>query len=90
MSGPTQHGVFYAIKNLLPGDVISITRGDGKVLTYAVVTSKTYDADNVDMAAALTPIQAGRSGLNLITCTGKLDGSQTHFMQRVMVFAVLR
>ncbi len=90
VSGPTQHGVFYSIKTLVPGDAINIIRGDGKVFVYVVVTSKTYDADRVDMAAALTPIRAGTPGLNLITCTGKLDSSQAHFAQREVVFAALK
>ena len=88
VSGPTQNGVFYGIKNLVKGDKITIQRGDGTVFTYDVVSSKVYDAGNVDMTAALTPAVAGKPGLNLITCTGKLDSTKTHFQQRVLVFAV--
>ncbi|HSW99110.1 MAG TPA: class F sortase [Candidatus Saccharimonadales bacterium] len=87
VSGPTQNGVFYGIKNLVKGDKITVQRGDGQVFTYDVTGSKVYDAGDVDMAAALTPAVAGKAGLNLITCTGKLDSSKTHFQQRVLVFA---
>ncbi len=87
VSGPTHNGVFYGLKTLQPGDKIQIARGDGTVLHYTVVTSKTYDADNVDMAAALTPITAGESGLNLITCTGKVNSTNNGFLSRLVVFA---
>jgi len=87
VSGPTQSGVFYNLKKLVAGDKITVERGDGKIYTYSVVMSKTYDADKVDMAAALTPVTSGKSGLNLITCAGKLDASGTHFQQRTIVFA---
>ena len=87
VSGPTQNGVFYGIKTLKPGDQINVERGDGKIFNYKVVTSKTYAADSVDMSAALAPITPGKSGLNLITCTGQLDRSTSEFKQRVVVFA---
>ena len=81
--------MFYGIKNLQPGDTITVVRGDGKSYDYTVVTTKVYDANSVDMQAAVTPITQGKAGLNLITCTGKLDSTDTHFMQRVVVFASL-
>ncbi len=87
VSGPTQNGVFYNLKSLTAGDLIQLERGDGKVLTYKVMASKTYKADQVDMAAALTPVVPGVPGLNLITCGGQLDSSKTHFEDRVVVFA---
>jgi len=89
VSGPTRHGVFYGLKTLQAGDKIQITKGDGTVLSYSVVTSKTYDADNVDMAAALVPITAGKSGLNLISCTGKVNSQGNGFLSRIVVFAQL-
>ncbi len=88
VSGPTQNGVFYGLKTLKPGDKIVVVRGDGQRFSYSVVTSKVYDADAVDMAAALTPVTAGKNGLNLITCTGKLNSTATGFQQRILVFAV--
>lgn len=87
VSGPTKDGVFINLKKLKAGDAITLERGDGKLLTYKVVTTKTYDADKVDMAAAMTPVTAGKPGLNLITCTGKVDSSGNHFQQRLVVFA---
>lgn len=86
--GPTQPGVFVGLKKLQKGDKISLERGDGKIFTYSVVTSKTYAADKVDMGAALSSIAPGKPGLNLITCTGEIDKQTNHYKDRLIVFAV--
>lgn len=86
VSGPTQNGVFYKLKQLKKGSKITLERGDGKIFSYTVVDMRVYDADKVDMAAALTPITPGKPGLNLITCTGKVASSGTDFVQRLVVF----
>lgn len=84
------HGVFHDLKNLLPGDNIQIVRGDGTILNYSVVTIRYYSDTNVDMAAALSPITPGKSGLNLITCAGKENPGTITFNQRLVVFAELK
>jgi sortase (surface protein transpeptidase) len=89
VSSWTTNGVFYGIKNLVAGDSISIERGDGTKLNYAVVKSTTYPADEVDMASLMKPVTVGKSGLNLITCGGKYDANSGEFTQRIAVYAVL-
>ncbi len=90
VSGPTQKGVFYNIKNLKPGDLIKIERGDGKTYSYKVTGTTAYDADNVDMAKLMTSSVPGKAGLNLITCGGKFNSKTNKFEQRIVVFAVLQ
>lgn len=87
VSGPTKHGVFYDLHKLVKGDVIEVERGDGTKFSYRVVASKVYDVDKVDMTAALTPVTAGKAGLNIITCDGDIDTSGRHYTQRRIVFA---
>lgn len=87
--GPTTPGVFYGLKDLVAGDNIEVERGDGKKFTYKVVKSETYDANNVDMNAALVSAEQGRPGLNLITCTGNVNYAESSYDQRIIVFAVL-
>ena len=87
VSSWTTDGVFYHIKDLKPGDTVQVERGDGKVLTYKVVKSQTYAYDKVDMAAAITPVTAGKQGLNMITCAGKVIPGTNEFDQRIVVFA---
>jgi sortase (surface protein transpeptidase) len=87
VSSWTTHGVFYGLKNLVAGDTIQIVRGDGVVLNYQVVRTQAYDANNVDMKAAMTPVTNGKPGLNLITCTGQIQKGTSQFNKRLIVFA---
>lgn len=87
VSSWTSRGVFYGIKNLVTGDTIQVQKGDNSTLTYKVVKTQVYDAANVDMRAAMQPVTAGKSGLNLITCTGQVKKGTSEFNQRVIVFA---
>lgn len=81
------HGVFYDLKKLVAGDSISIERGDGTILAYRVTKKETYDADKVDMAATLAPINPAKPGLNLITCAGNVVKGTNDFDKRIVVFA---
>ena len=86
VSSWSSHGVFYGLKNLVPGDTMSIERGDGKVFNYEVVKTQVYDANNVDMTAAVTPVTKGTPGLNLISCDGTVKPGTNEFNQRIVVF----
>ena len=81
------NGVFYELKKLEAGDEIKIERGDGTVFSYKVTRSQIYEADKVDMAAALTPVNPDKPGLNLITCTGTVIKGTNEFDKRLVVFA---
>lgn len=85
--GPTKPGVFIHLKKLGEGDKIELEAGNGKVYTYRVVSSKSFEADNVDMASALVSAQPGKSGLNIITCDGELS-DDAHYSKRLIVYAV--
>ena len=87
VAGPTKRGVFYDLQKLAAGDQIKVERGDGKVFVYRVVKTASYAADKVDMPAVLTPVTKGKSGLNLITCSGEIDASRNHYKDRTIVFA---
>lgn len=78
-------GVFYDLKKLVPGDTMTIERGDGEVLHYRVVKSQTDHIENVDMEAALSPV-TNQPGLNLITCSGDIIEGTNEFDQRLVVF----
>lgn len=87
VSSWTDKGVFYNIKKLKAGDTIEIVRGDNSRATYHVVKLQTYDADNVDMQQALSPIQTDKSGLNLMTCAGSVKKGSSEFTERLVVYA---
>jgi sortase (surface protein transpeptidase) len=79
-------GIFFDLKRLEPGDKITIESGDGQKFNYQVMKSETYQADKVDMLAALAPVNADRPGLNLITCAGEVIEGTNEFDQRIVVF----
>lgn len=87
VSGGNVPGIFHDLKKLTLGMRLSIERGDGKVLNYRVVKSMLYDYRNVDMKAALSPINPHTRGLNLITCDGNVIKGSNNFDKRLVVFA---
>jgi sortase (surface protein transpeptidase) len=87
VSSWTTSGVFYNLHKLAPGAKIEIERGDGTIVTYQVVGMKTYSYNNVDMSSLLSPINAKKSGLNLITCSGSVIKGTNEFDKRIVVFS---
>jgi len=88
ISSWTTNGVFYGLKTLVAGDNIKIVRGDKTTFNYRVVSSKVFGSSNVDMTSAMTPIVAGKPGLNLISCAGDVIPGTNQFNERIIVYAV--
>lgn len=89
VSSWTAQGVFYNLKKLKPGDAVKVTRGDDKIYSYQVISTKTYPSDNVDMQTVLAPIDPNTPGLNLMTCTGQVIKGTNDFSERLVVFTSL-
>ncbi len=87
VSGPTQKGAFYNLKNVKDGDKITIEKGNGNKINYKVKKVEIVETSKVDMANILVPLTPGSHGLNLISCTGKYNEQSKDFEQRVLVFA---
>ena len=87
VSSWSTQGVFYSLKTLRAGDTIQITLGNDTLLNYSVVKTRTYDSNNIDMTALLSPVDPAKSGLNLITCAGDVIKGTNEFSKRVVVFA---
>jgi LPXTG-site transpeptidase (sortase) family protein len=88
VSGWSSPGVFSGLKKLSVGDQIQIERGDGTLLNFKVVKTKSVAVDKVDMTEALNSAVPGNPGLNLITCNGKVKPGTNQFTERLLVFAV--
>jgi len=86
VSGYTQPGIFYNLKNLNPGDQITVELGSGKLLNYEVVSKKTVTLDQFNILDVLNPAVPGSEGLNLITCGGQFDSASQNYLERVLVF----
>jgi sortase (surface protein transpeptidase) len=78
-------GVFHAIRDLQPGDEVSVARQDGSIASFRV--------DRVDeYAKAAFPTEAvygdlDHAGLRLITCGGDFDDDSGNYEDNVVVFA---
>jgi len=90
VSSWTTEGVFYNLKKLVPGDEISVVRGDNKTFTYVVNALKIYPYNNVNMNQVLSSYEPYTAGLNLMTCTGQVIKNTSEFNERIVVFTTLK
>lgn len=84
--GPTRGGLFQKLNTIQKGDIVKVERGDGSVLQYQVVATKTASLQDVDMNEFIRPAEGVDEGLNLMSCTGQWvrdAGTRSH---RIMVF----
>lgn len=79
-------GIFYNLKQLKVGDLISIERGDGQTFDYKIIKTSTYNVAEVDMASVLKAANPDRPGLNVITCAGSVIKGTNDFDKRLVVF----
>jgi LPXTG-site transpeptidase (sortase) family protein len=86
VAGATQNGVFYDLKSLKSGDVVTVEKGDGSRVDYQVVRKEILDTDKVDMNKMFKTANEDKHGLNLISCTGNFDSKTKTYSQRIMIF----
>lgn len=77
--------LFYRLHELASGDVIGITTDQQNTLTFRVVDSQHYDADN----APFTEIfgASKKAQLRLVTCYGAWNKTQQRYAERLIVTA---
>lgn len=82
--GLTQKGVFYYLKDLKEGDTVTVVEGSGNKYNYKVVSSKVYKAGEIggDLYSAIS----SKPGLNLVTCTGKVNKAGDGYEDRLVVY----
>lgn len=82
--GPTLPGIFANLTKLQAGDAIAITDAGGTTYNYKVDSSQSYKAGdaNENLMQSASPT---KQGLNLVTCTGAIKGSE--YQDRLVVFA---
>lgn len=89
--GATRDGIFAKLASLNNGDLITIERGDGKKISYAVAENRTMSleqANDQGMKDMMNSIDLSKEGLSLITCAGNWVPRDKVFDKRVMVRAV--
>jgi sortase (surface protein transpeptidase) len=79
--------VFFRLRQLAPGDEIAVDRVDGSTAVFAVerVERHAKDAFPTEAVYGRTP----DARLRLVTCGGEFDRSTRHYVDNVVVFAVL-
>jgi hypothetical protein len=79
-------GVFFALRSLRPGDMVEITRSDGRVARFAVSRVQQVAKDRFPTAAVYGPTP--QPELRLITCGGRFDRTARSYTDNVVVEAV--
>jgi sortase (surface protein transpeptidase) len=78
-------GIFYYLKYLNNGDVISVGMANGTVREFAV--TGLYELDPNQNAITYIVEQSKEPTLNLLTCHGVWYGGQTGYSKRLLVKA---
>ncbi|SDW44659.1 Sortase family protein [Amycolatopsis xylanica] len=81
-SGPA---VFFRLRDLKPGDQVTVRRSDGRSATFRVDTVQRYPKDAFPTAAVYGP--APGSALRLITCGGGFDAAKRSYRDNIVVYA---
>jgi sortase (surface protein transpeptidase) len=88
VDGNKQQGIFYRLKELTPGDKISIARKDGSTARFEVTR-----VDQVPKEAFPTDAVYDNTvdpELRLITCGGSFDHAAHNYRDNVIVYAALQ
>jgi len=87
VSGWSGPGVFKNIEGMDAGTRFEVEKGNGDIVTYEVVNSRTIPLDNVDMGKILAEEVPGEHDLKLMTCAGKYIRDTGTYTERTVVYA---
>lgn len=83
----TGGSVFFFIKNLKPGDRVTVTRADGS--TAAFVVDGVQKVDKVAFPSSAVYGNTAYPSLRLITCGGPFDAATGEYQDNIVVYAHL-
>jgi hypothetical protein len=83
-----EKGTFARLSRLREDDRILVDRADGVTAEFAVTRTERHRKDRFPSEAVYGPID--HAGLRLITCGGAFDTGAGHYVDNIVVFAVLR
>ncbi|NIZ92777.1 class F sortase [Kineosporiaceae bacterium B12] len=81
-SGPAP---FFRLRDLAPGDEVTVTRTDGRLVVLHVDGVEQYAKDAFPTATVYGPVPG--PALRLVTCGGSFDRSSGHYRDNVVVYA---
>jgi sortase family protein len=79
-------GVFFRLRSLAAGDVVRVTRSDGRVVRFTVTAVREVPKAQFPTDAVYAP--TARPELRLITCGGRFDRAARNYVDNVVVDAV--
>jgi LPXTG-site transpeptidase (sortase) family protein len=79
-------GAFYDLRQLRPGDTVTITRADDRRITYEVVARETFAKSDVPLRELFS--RSGPERLTLITCGGPFDPASLEYTDNIVVTAL--
>jgi sortase (surface protein transpeptidase) len=79
--------VFFRLRQLVPGDEVIVEQADGGVARFVVQRTERHAKDAFPTEAVYGDTPAPQ--LRLITCGGEFDRSTRHYVDNVIVFAML-
>jgi Sortase domain len=82
-----RRGVFFRLRELEPGAVVTVGFGRGGVRSFRVVARRTYPKGR--LPARLVFAETGRPYLTLVTCGGDFDSARGEYEENVVVVAAL-
>jgi sortase family protein len=80
-------GVFFRLRTLRPGDLVDVTRSDGRTVRFSVIAVALYPKDKFPTEAVYGPTSGPE--LRLVTCGGAFDRSARSYDDNVVVDAAL-
>lgn len=78
-------GAFFKLRDLGPGDRITVTGTDGRVYAFGVVAREIYSKQSIPLDRYFA--RDGAPRLTLITCGGPFDATTRHYRDNVVVTA---
>lgn len=82
-----REGVFYRLRDIVPGDEITVRREDGSVAVFRVDRTEIFPKDDFPTDRVFGDID--HAGLRLITCIGTFDRAARSYVDNIVVFADL-
>jgi LPXTG-site transpeptidase (sortase) family protein len=79
-----EHGIFFNMKKLKPGDELQMVDAKGKTSLFKVRETRTYGQN--EQPSEVFNSSSG-THLNLITCAGEWDAANKQYLKRLVVFA---
>jgi hypothetical protein len=79
--------VFYRLRELRPGDRISVSRADGSTAVFTVRSLAKYSKNHFPSKAVYGPVAGPQ--LRLVTCGGSFDPVRRRYRDNIVVYASL-